>query len=45
MLRKLTMLPTPLKVIARKESASPSTGFAKMHIAQQKAIVDTAFEV
>ena len=33
-----------LEVIARKSSASPATGFKKMHDAQQMAIVKTAFK-
>ena len=33
-----------LRCIARKSSASPATGFKKVHEAQQKAIVDKSFE-
>lgn len=32
-----------LKVIARKSSASPATGFAKIHAKEQEEIVNTAF--
>ncbi len=32
-----------IQLIARKKSASPATGFKKMHDNQQKAIVDEAF--
>jgi 2-oxoglutarate dehydrogenase complex, dehydrogenase (E1) component, and related enzymes len=33
-----------LNLIARKESASPATGFKKVHDEQQKDIVNRAFE-
>ena len=33
------------KVISRKSSASPATGYKKVHDAQQKAIVDQAFNL
>ncbi|MEM9821180.1 MAG: 2-oxoglutarate dehydrogenase E1 component, partial [Bacteroidota bacterium] len=35
---------TKLKLIARKESASPATGFKKIHDEQQQDIVNRAFE-
>ncbi len=34
-----------LKVIARKPSASPATGYHKMHDVEQKEIIETAFNV
>jgi 2-oxoglutarate dehydrogenase E1 component len=34
----------PMQVIARKNSASPATGFKKVHSQEQKAIVAKAFE-
>jgi len=33
----------PLEVVARKSSASPATGFKKIHDAQQEALIKTAF--
>ena len=33
-----------LELIARKPSASPATGFKKVHEQQQKDIVDRAFQ-
>lgn len=33
-----------LRVVARKRSASPATGYAKLHPVEQKALVDKAFE-
>ncbi len=41
LLRKFKL--TPLHGITRKESASPATGFAKLHHAQQQELVDKAF--
>jgi len=35
----------PIELVARKASASPSTGFKKVHDDQQKDIVDRAFDV
>jgi 2-oxoglutarate dehydrogenase E1 component len=35
----------PIEVIARKSSASPATGFKKIHDEQQEALVKTAFGV
>ena len=32
-----------MRIIARKPSASPATGYAKMHEAEQREIVETAF--
>lgn len=37
------MRKTNLEVIARKESASPATGFAKMHTQEQQNIINQAF--
>lgn len=34
----------PMQVIARKNSASPATGFKKVHSQEQKAIIAKAFE-
>jgi 2-oxoglutarate dehydrogenase E1 component len=34
----------PLEVIARRPSASPSTGFAKIHKQEQEEIIRRAFE-
>ena len=34
-----------LKVIARKPSASPATGYAKVHNKEQEDLVNTAFEI
>ncbi len=34
-----------MQVIARKPSASPATGYAKMHEAEQKEIIKTAFNI
>ncbi len=34
-----------IKVIARKPSASPATGYHKMHDAEQKEIIETAFNL
>ena len=33
-----------LRVVSRKESASTATGFAKLHAAQQRVIIDVAFK-
>ena len=41
LLRKLRFL--PLDVISRKESASPATGYKKLHIEEQKSILERAF--
>lgn len=38
-------MPTKLQFIARKSSASPATGFKTVHDAQQKEIVDKAFDL
>jgi 2-oxoglutarate dehydrogenase E1 component len=35
----------PIELVARKASASPSTGFKKVHDDQQNDIVDRAFDV
>jgi 2-oxoglutarate dehydrogenase E1 component len=34
---------TNIEVISRKESASPATGFAKVHAKEQQSILDQAF--
>jgi 2-oxoglutarate dehydrogenase E1 component len=40
------MLPeTPIKVVARKASASPATGYSKVHKVEQEKIVTQAFEI
>ena len=31
------------KLIARKSSASPATGYASVHVKEQQALMDTAF--
>ncbi|WP_025762086.1 2-oxoglutarate dehydrogenase E1 component [Dyadobacter tibetensis] len=36
--------PEPLQVIARESSASPSTGFSKIHAKEQEEIINRAFE-
>jgi 2-oxoglutarate dehydrogenase E1 component len=36
--------PKPLQVIARESSASPSTGFSKIHAKEQAEIINRAFE-
>ena len=33
-----------LQYIGRQESASPATGFAKLHVQQQQAIINKVFE-
>ncbi|MBF0279641.1 MAG: 2-oxoglutarate dehydrogenase E1 component [SAR324 cluster bacterium] len=40
-LRKFSLI--PLKRVSRKESASPATGYAKLHQMEQKEIVEKAF--
>jgi 2-oxoglutarate dehydrogenase E1 component len=35
----------PLKVVARKSSASPATGYSKVHKAEQEKIITQAFEI
>ena len=39
------MLDTPVQVVARKASASPATGYSKVHKAEQEKIVAQAFEI
>lgn len=34
-----------LKIVARKSSASPATGYSKVHKAEQQHIIDLAFEI
>jgi 2-oxoglutarate dehydrogenase E1 component len=34
-----------LNVISRKASASPATGYSKVHAKTQQAIVDQAFDI
>lgn len=34
----------PMKVVARKNSASPATGYKKQHLQEQEAILEAAFE-
>jgi 2-oxoglutarate dehydrogenase E1 component len=34
-----------LKLISRKASASPATGFSKVHAKEQQQIVDDAFNI
>lgn len=34
----------PMKVVARKNSASPATGYKKQHVKEQEAILEAAFE-
>lgn len=34
-----------LKLISRKASASPSTGFKKIHFKEQARIIEQAFEI
>ena len=41
--RKSKRIPFPLYMIARRESSSPATGFAKLHAIEQKDIIDKAF--
>lgn len=41
--RKFTLV--PLKVISRKESSTPGCGYVKQHIAEQKRIIEKAFEL
>ena len=36
---------TPMQVVARKSSASPATGYSKVHKAEQEKIVNQAFEI
>ena len=35
----------PLHMIARRESSSPATGFAKLHAIEQKDLIDKAYAV
>jgi len=42
LLRKLRFL--PLDVVCRPESASPATGYKKVHLAEHKSIMDRCFE-
>lgn len=42
--RKFRNIDIDLKVISRKESSSPATGYAKQHISQQLYIIGKAFE-
>ena len=41
--RKSKHIPFPLHMIARRESSSPATGFAKLHKIEQKGLIDKAF--
>jgi 2-oxoglutarate dehydrogenase E1 component len=34
-----------VEVVARKSSASPATGYSKVHKVEQEKIVNTAFEI
>jgi 2-oxoglutarate dehydrogenase E1 component len=36
---------TPMQVVARKSSASPATGYSKVHKVEQEKIVNQAFEI
>lgn len=40
---KRQLSPSPLRLIARRESSTPATGFAKIHAIEQKDLVDKAF--
>jgi 2-oxoglutarate dehydrogenase E1 component len=40
------MMPdTPIQIVARKPSASPATGYSKVHKAEQEKILNQAFEI
>ena len=43
MMRKFPDLGSPLKLVSRKESSSPSTGFSVMHKKQQEELIRRAF--
>ena len=43
MIRKFPDLGSPLKLVSRKESSSPSTGFSVMHKKQQEELIQRAF--
>ena len=43
--RKSKRIPFPLYMIARRESSSPATGFAKHHVSEQKNLIDKAYAV
>jgi len=43
MMRKFPDLGSPLKLVSRKESSSPSTGFSVMHKKQQEELIQRAF--
>ncbi len=43
MMRKFPDLGSPLKLVSRKESSSPSTGFSVMHKKQQEELIHRAF--
>ncbi len=40
---KRQLTPAPLRLIARRESSTPATGFAKIHAIEQKELIDKAF--
>jgi 2-oxoglutarate dehydrogenase E1 component len=41
----LRWIPEGIKLVSRKVSASPATGFSKVHKVEQEKIVNTAFEI
>ena len=43
LMRKFPDLGSPLKLVSRKESSSPSTGFSVMHKKQQEELIHRAF--
>jgi len=43
MMRKFPDLGSPVKLVSRKESSSPSTGFSVMHKKQQEELIQRAF--